>query len=122
MAEASLVFLASPIYFYALPAALKALIDRGQKFWNARQSASTTHDPKPAIIFLTAGRTRGKLLFSGALRTLSCFFKFLDCRIIAPHLLRGIEGPESLGKQELNEAWERGHNAAQIILSPQKKD
>lgn len=121
MKQASLIFLASPIYFYGLPASFKALIDRGQKFWHASQNAPRPQAPKPVIVFLTAGRTRGKLLFSGALRTLSCFFKFLDCRIISPHLLRGIDGPQSLGEKDLQAAWERGRNAARIILSAQKK-
>ena len=34
-AEAPLVVLASPIFFYALPAGFKAWIDRGLEFWAA---------------------------------------------------------------------------------------
>jgi multimeric flavodoxin WrbA len=76
--EAPFVFLASPIYFYHVPAGFKALIDRGQAFYLRKLAGDPALDvpDRPALVSLHAGRERGGRLFDGALLTLRYF---LDC-------------------------------------------
>ncbi len=102
LAAAPLVLLASPIYFYALPARFKALIDRGQRFWAARAHtrkacAALPQPPiKPVLVGLVAGRPRGNQLFSGSLLTLKYFLAPLNAGIRETRLLRGLEKPADI--------------------------
>lgn len=105
-AEAPLVLVASPIFFYALPAGFKAWIDRGQRFWAAhaaQSGAGAAHAPlgsaaaaRPVLAALAAGRPRGEELFSGALRTLRWFLRPLGARLAENHVFRGLDRREDL--------------------------
>lgn len=118
-AEAPLVLLASPIFFYALPAPFKAWIDRGQRFWAAaashgarpRKSRPRTTS-KPVLAVLAAGRPRGGELFSGALRTLRWFVPLLGGSLVENRVFRGLDSLEDVqGRPEDLETlrdWGRG--------------
>ncbi|MDR1659141.1 MAG: NAD(P)H-dependent oxidoreductase [Desulfovibrio sp.] len=97
--NASAIFLAAPIYFYALPAHFKALIDRSQRFWAAREQGSlpdeTTRNT-PVVTALTAGRKRGRNLFRGAVLTISYFVRTFNATLEKPLLLRGLDEPGEL--------------------------
>lgn len=103
-AEAPLVLMASPIFFYALPATFKAWIDRGQRFWAAQAAwngaanapARFQPEPKPVLAALAAGRPRGEELFSGALRTLTWFAASLGARLAENRVFRGLDRLEDL--------------------------
>lgn len=114
-AEAPLVLVASPIFFYALPAGFKAWIDRGQRFWaahaaqlragDAQSLPCTTPAVKPVLAALAAGRPRGEELFSGALRTLSWFLRPLGARLVEDRVFRGLDRREDLkARPEVAEA------------------
>ena len=98
---APLVLLASPIYFYSLPAHFKALIDRSQRFW-AGQTHGAGHPGrphtqiKPVLAALCAGRSHGDKLFAGALLTLKYFLAPLNACIRENRLLRGLETTQDL--------------------------
>lgn len=107
MLTASAVIVASPIYFYHVPAGLKALIDRGQRFHAARQAARqaggparTARDPGPPPVqvhtLLVSGRKKGARLFDGALLTLKYFFEPMGLALAEPTLLRGYDAPGDL--------------------------
>ena len=104
-AAAPLVVLASPIFFYALPAGFKAWIDRGQRFWAAfadRPAANTfpaASPDKPVLALLAAGRPHGEELFSGALRTLRWFLPLLGGRLVDRRCLRGLDSVEDVEKR-----------------------
>ncbi len=93
LADAPFVVLASPIYFYHLPAGLKALIDRGQIYWMRGQKAVPG---RKAHVILTAAREKGEKLFSGSLLTLKIFFAAFGLSLAEPLLLRGLDGPADL--------------------------
>ena len=100
-AEAPLVLLASPIFFYALPATFKAWIDRSQHFWAAQAAGAPAPIAplparRPVLAALAAGRPRGKELFSGALRTLAWFARTLGARVTENRVFRGLDRPEDL--------------------------
>ena len=100
IAEAQLIMISSPIYFYFLPAHFKALIDRTQRFW--AQQGGEAHVPlllsraKPVLVAMTAGRRRGNLLFSGSLLSLKYFLTPLGAGIRETRLLRGLESLKDL--------------------------
>ena len=89
----------SPVYFYGLPSQAKALIDRGQRFYNASPGSSAQGD-KPApgtksstALFL-AGQTRGAKLFEGSRLGVKYFMEALGCPVNMACALRGINEPD----------------------------
>ena len=93
---APLLALASPVYFYHLPAQLKALLDRCQFHYRRALREKNTAPPRPAFIMLIAARRKGRLLFQGSLLSLRLALGALNFRLEAPLLLRGLDGPEDL--------------------------
>lgn len=74
--EADVVVLATPIYFYNVPAQLKALIDRTQTLWSRKYKLNLT-DPARNYrrgFLLAQGATKGKNLFEGVDLTAKYFF------------------------------------------------
>jgi len=74
--EADLVVVATPIFFYNVPAQLKALIDRSQALW-ARRYVFGLRDPKSPWrkgFTMAVGATKGKNLFVGIELTMKYFF------------------------------------------------
>jgi len=93
------LFLSAPIYFYHLPAPLKAFIDRGQSYWLRRRDKDPERialPPRPAWVCLAAGRTRGEKLFEGGLLTLKYFLATFNFQIRDPLTLYGLDGPKDL--------------------------
>ncbi len=90
--------LVSPIYFYHLPAQFKALIDRTQPFWEARQHgvASRPKQGRPVWAILLAARPKGAKLFEGSLLTLRCCFDNMGLSLRDPLCLYGLDGPGDL--------------------------
>lgn len=86
-----------PIYFYAMPAHFKAFIDRGQRFWamqNCHKGRKGSN--QAAIAILSAGRTKGKLLFSATLRTLRYFLMIFNIPLKEWEEIRGTDSLNSL--------------------------
>ena len=79
---------ATPIYFYAMPAHFKAFIDRGQRFWQARQ---TRIRKAPVLALMAGGRPRGEKLFEGAIRTMRWFLKGMDADLDDSLCFRGLD-------------------------------
>ena len=126
-AEAPLVVLASPIFFYALPAGFKAWIDRGQRFWAALadRSGSTAvpaaSPDTPVLALLAAGRPHGEELFSGALRTLRWFVPLLGGQLVDSRCFRGLDRVEDVEKRpgDLAALWEWGSAWGQQLAAMQ---
>lgn len=98
----------SPVYFYGLPSQAKALIDRGQRFYNASLAAASAGSPagapsqEPApgtgsstALFL-AGQTKGAKLFEGSRLSVRYFMGALGCPVEKNYALRGINTPDDL--------------------------
>ncbi|MCR4666196.1 MAG: NAD(P)H-dependent oxidoreductase [Desulfovibrio sp.] len=97
IAGAGLVVFCSPIYFYALPAQSKALVDRAQSFFQRQPSREM--ERLPSVCVLNAARTAGAELFRGTLLTLTYFFQALGRELIAEKTLRGLETRDDLQKR-----------------------
>lgn len=93
--RAELIVMATPIFFYGVPAQLKALIDRCQMFWSRRYRLNL-HDPaahQRRGFLLALGATRGKNLFEGVSLTAKYFFDGIDAEVDGSLTYRQIEKP-----------------------------
>jgi len=90
--DTDIMIVASPTFFYGLPAQLKALIDRCQAIW-ARKYVLKQELPntgrKGALIGVAA--TRGKQLFDGSILTVKYFFQTIGVDYVDELLIRGID-------------------------------
>lgn len=91
--KADILVISSPIYFYAFPAALKALIDRIQVLWSRkyRLKMDDFKDHNRKGVLLAVGATRGKDLFDGLKLTARYFFDAADIQYKADLCYRGID-------------------------------
>jgi multimeric flavodoxin WrbA len=110
--------LAAPVYFYHLPAAFKALIDRTQPFW--AMASAPVSPPKNSSdgklerypagggvlsqerpgrichVILVGARHKGEKLFEGSLLTLRTALAPLGVKLAEPLLLRGLDEADAL--------------------------
>ena len=91
--KADIIVISSPVYFYAFPAALKALIDRIQVLWSRKYRLKTDEfkDRKRRGVLLAAGATHGKDLFDGLKLTARYFFDAADIKYETSLCYRGID-------------------------------
>lgn len=85
----------SPIYFYHLPAQVKAMVDRAQAFWALPQAQKPGQGRALGVVLLAA-RARGDKLFEGTLATLRIFCDVLGMTLAEPLLLRNLDAPQAL--------------------------
>ncbi len=91
------LILAAPIYFYHLPAQLKALIDRSQTTWMLRYVWKKPRPPRRrAHVMLMGARQQGEKLFEGSLLTLKYWLELFGYDLAPPLTLYGLEGPDDL--------------------------
>lgn len=108
------LILASPIFFYALSAHTKILMDRCQSLWVKKcwidKVPYGRWEPKRKGLFISVGATKGKRLFDGALLTVKYFFDVLDMELWKALLYRGLdfEGDVLKHPEHLQEAYEAG--------------
>ena len=80
--EADIIFLAAPVFFYNVPAQLKALIDRTQALWSKRRLEKSSEKLKILKggkgYLLAVGATKGANLFQGCELTARYFYDALD--------------------------------------------
>jgi putative NADPH-quinone reductase len=89
-----MLFLASPIYFYHLPASFKGFIDRAQRYYEAKIAGDPgleTLKPRQAHVCLVAGRPKGERLFEGSLLTLRYFLWPFNVTLAEPLCLPGVD-------------------------------
>lgn len=108
------LILASPIYFYALTAQLKAAVDRGQALWNRKHLQvekglwRDDHDRKGYLVAVAA--TKGARVFEGSILTAKYFFDATGFTYGGELLVRGIDrrGEMARAVDELARAEEFG--------------
>ena len=115
-----LVVVASPIYFYSVPAQAKAVIDRSQAFW-ARKYLMKNADgngqaspPARKGFFVSVGATRGKRMFEGVCLTIRYFFDAIDASYEGELLYRGSDGKGDIRSHPtaIEECYEAGRRFA----------
>ncbi len=114
------LILASPIFFYTVSAHTKILMDRCQSLWVKKYWIDKVPfgqwEPKRKGIFISAGATKGKKLFEGALLTVKYFFDTLDTELYRSLLFRRLDFEDDVLKHPdyLEEAYEAGSALAEI--------
>ena len=124
LTEAEILAVASPIFFYAVSAQLKAMIDRCQAMWAKKYLLNQPVSPgggKRKGIFLAVGGSKGAKNFDGALLTMKYFFDALDRTLDRVLLYKEIDGrgeilrhpsamaeAHALGKKIVEESSEPG--------------
>jgi len=115
--EAGIIILSSPMFFYSMPAQVKALIDRSQALWSKRMITKSPDERKTFDsgrgYLIAAGATRGKNLFEGAELVAKYFFDALDMSYERGLFFRRLEGPSDAEKdpEVLEKAYEFGKKA-----------
>jgi multimeric flavodoxin WrbA len=109
LARCRALCIVSPIYFYHLPAGLKALVDRLQVFWELRQSLGRDlFERRPCFVILLGARSQGHKLFDGSLLTLRYALEPLNLELADPLTLYGLDAPGDLDRRE---------DARQLVLT-----
>ncbi len=120
------IMLASPIFFYAVSAHTKMLIERCQSLWVKKYWIDKVPygqwKPKRKGLFISVGATKGKKLFDGALLTIKYFFDVLDTELWKALLHRSLdfEGDVLKHPEFLEEAYTAGKEICQSIEMMQK--
>lgn len=119
--QADLIVLASPVFFYNVPAQAKALIDRCQMFWGRkyRLGLKEPNAENRRGFLLSCGGSGGKKLFDGLELTAKIFFDALSAKYQGALTYRHIESPGQMAahpdvKKEIQQAVKK-------LLSPPKK-
>ena len=100
------LILIAPIYFYHLPAHLKALIDRSQTYWNLQRKV-TAPAPLPhsrvrkAHIILMGGRKKGKQLFTGSLLSCRYWLDLFGFELAEPLCIYGVDDRGDLMRNDI---------------------
>jgi multimeric flavodoxin WrbA len=112
------LMLASPIFFYAVSAHTKILMDRCQSLWVKKYWIDKIPygqwEPKRKGLFISVGATKGKKLFEGTLLAIKYFFDVLDMELWKALLHRGLDSEGDVLKhpEHLQEAYEVGKELA----------
>ncbi len=102
--KARRLILASPIYFYAITAQLKAVIDRGQALWSrkslALKAGTWQVNPERKGFLVAVAATKGERVFEGAILTAKYFFDAADFVYSGELLVRGIDRRGEMKKDQ----------------------
>jgi multimeric flavodoxin WrbA len=115
------LILASPIFFYTVSSHTKILMDRCQSLWVKKYWIDKVPfgqwEPKRKGLFISAGATKGKKLFEGALLTVRYFFDALDTELYRSLLFRKLDFEDDVLKHPdyLEDAYEAGGALADMI-------
>ena len=111
--QADVIIMATPIFFYAPPAQLKALIDRAQAPWNRRRLAKKKTLDSGTGYLIAVGATKGKNLFQGTELIARYFFDALDMNFGGSILFSQVDEKGAITKNPdaLDRAFQLGQHA-----------
>jgi len=91
------LIISTPVYFYHVPAQLKAFIDRLQPLWAMKTLLKKPWRKKGGgLLLLATGATKGERLFEGILLTIRCVSSLLGMTMIEPILIKGVDAPGAI--------------------------
>ena len=113
---------ASPIFYYAVSAHLKTLMDRCNAFWVKKywiDKVPFNHQAPYTrqALFIACGATGGKKLFDGALLSVKYFLDALDSGLWKALLYRYLDYAEDIHKhpEYLQEAYDAGSGLVRAL-------
>ena len=90
-AQADVIIVASPVYNYSMPAPMKALFDRFQRFYEANGRGEQIFTrPKTAVLIVTAGQD-GRIGFEVIKKTVEGGFKNMNAKLTASALFNATD-------------------------------
>lgn len=89
--KASVIVLASPIFFMSLPAHVKAMIDRCQSIWVKKYILKNRKTKKKKGIFIAVSGSKRKDVFKGAISIIKAFFATINASYSEEILLPGTD-------------------------------
>lgn len=96
--QADVVIVASPVYNYSMPAPMKALFDRFQRYYEAAERGEKPFTrPKTAVLIVTAGND-GRIGFEVIKKQVEGGLQNMNTKLTASALISGTDG------RQLNEA------------------
>jgi len=118
--QAERLLLASPIFFYSVPALAKAMIDRCQSLWAKKYILKLPVSPiaDRKGVFISVAATRGKKLFDGVRLTVRYFFDAIDVAYSDELLVRGADGKGEVRDQP--EALEAAYDLGRRLVTDEK--
>lgn len=94
------LMLASPIFYYAVSAHTKILMDRFHSVWVKKHWVDQGPGPELSQrrkgLFISAGATQGRKLFEGTLLSMRYFYDTLDMDLWKTLLYRGLENADDV--------------------------
>jgi multimeric flavodoxin WrbA len=115
--ENEVIIMAAPMFFYGVPAQLKALVDRSQALWSKRRLEKTpeqlkTYDHGRGYL-IAVGATKGETMFDGSKRMAKYFYDALDMRYEGGLFYPQVEKKGGIRDHPgaLQEAFELGRKA-----------
>ena len=93
IAEARVLVVASPIFFYNITAITQAMVERSQACWVRKYllKQGPWGGRRRKGIFISVGATKGKMLFDGVVRVMKYFFDAVDADYQGALLYRNTE-------------------------------
>ncbi|MDD5084966.1 MAG: flavodoxin family protein [Candidatus Omnitrophica bacterium] len=85
------LLIAAPIFFYSVPAQLKAFIDRFQALYVRYFVLRKKKPPQKKGYFFSVSASTQRDVFTGAFKTMDFFLRCINARIEAKLCVRGIE-------------------------------
>ncbi len=100
LSAADATILASPIFFYAVSAHTKIMMDRFQslwvkKYWLEQKPLERSNNSKPGL-FLAVGASHGPRLFAGARMSVKYFFDTFDTFLWRSLTYKGLDGADEI--------------------------
>ncbi|HWR90092.1 MAG TPA: flavodoxin family protein [Dissulfurispiraceae bacterium] len=118
------IILATPVFFYAVSAHTKILMDRCQslwvkKYWLEKESLPLNEKSRKGLL-ISVGATKGKKLFEGIMLTTRYFFDAIDGALWKSLLYKDLDFQDDILKypEYLTEAYETGREFARVLESP----
>ena len=102
--HSDVIVVATPVFFYSVPAYLKALIDRAQALWARkyilkRAPPTELNGRRRKAYLICVGATKGERLFDGITLTAKYFYDVTGAQFTLPPLcFNRIEGEQDIGK------------------------
>jgi multimeric flavodoxin WrbA len=118
--QAERLLLASPIFFYSVPALAKAMIDRCQSLWAKKYILKLPVSPiaDRQGVFISVAATRGKKLFDGVRLTVQYFFDAIDVAYSDELFVRGADEKGEVRDQP--EALKAAYDLGRRLVTDEK--
>ncbi len=117
IAEAKVLVVASPIFFYNITAITQAMVERSQACWVRKYllKKGPWGGRRRKGIFISVGATKGKMLFDGVVRIIRYFFDAVDADYQGALLYRNTEAKGAIKRNK--EAMEHMKELGKLLAA-----